>query len=42
MLQPVRKFLEDEERASKVLVYGMCAVGAAAFLAALVAMAFMR
>lgn len=38
MMRTLKMLLQDEERAANVLVWGTCAVGAAAFVAALLAM----
>lgn len=42
MLQSLRDLLRDEERAANVFIWGTCALGTAAFVAALVAMALLR
>jgi hypothetical protein len=38
----IRELLKTEEGAANVFIWGTCALGAAAFVAALVAMAVMR
>jgi len=42
LLQSLRELLRDEERAGNLFVWGTCAAGATAFIAALVAIVVMR
>lgn len=42
MLNSLRTLLHDEERAASVLIWGLCGIGAAAFMAAVLAMAVLR